>query len=102
MIEASSLRSEVRDPVAASARLTRWNSWTDGQSPDGKRTQARPLVPRTTTPAAPPESVDRTGEGDDLHESRAGRDAARADARRQPRRPARPQPAGRLRHHRRL
>src|SRR5207244_2392958 len=38
--EASSLRSEVRDPAAASGRLTRWNSWTDGQSPDGK-THAR-------------------------------------------------------------
>src|SRR3954447_9278743 len=31
---------KVRDPAAASSRLTRWNSWTDGQSPDGKRTQA--------------------------------------------------------------
>ena len=27
---------KVRDPAAASSRLTRWNSWTDGQSPDGK------------------------------------------------------------------
>ena len=39
-VEASWLRSEVRDPIAASDRLTRWNSWTDGQSPDGKCTQA--------------------------------------------------------------
>ena len=31
---------KVRDPAAASSRLTRWNSWTDGESPDGKRTQA--------------------------------------------------------------
>ena len=30
----------VRDPSAASGRLTRWNSWTDGESPDGKRTLA--------------------------------------------------------------
>ena len=29
----------VRDPVTASDRLTRWNSWTDGESPDGKRTR---------------------------------------------------------------
>ena len=29
----------VRDPTAASGRLTRWESWTDGESPDGKRTQ---------------------------------------------------------------
>ena len=29
----------VRDPVASSDRLTRWNSWTDGESPDGKRTR---------------------------------------------------------------
>jgi diaminohydroxyphosphoribosylaminopyrimidine deaminase/5-amino-6-(5-phosphoribosylamino)uracil reductase len=27
--------------------LTRWNSWTDGQSPDGKRTQAFRLAPVT-------------------------------------------------------
>src|SRR5699024_5819146 len=26
----------VRDPTAASGRLTRWNSWTDGESPDGR------------------------------------------------------------------
>ena len=30
---------KVRDPAAASSRLTRWNSWTDGQSPDGKSAQ---------------------------------------------------------------
>jgi hypothetical protein len=27
----------VRDPFAASDRLTRWKSWTDGESPDGKQ-----------------------------------------------------------------
>src|SRR5699024_2521738 len=27
----------VRDPTAASGRLTRWNSWTDGESPDGRK-----------------------------------------------------------------
>src|SRR3954447_5822691 len=32
---------KVRDPAAASSRLTRWNSWTDGQSPDGKSCAAR-------------------------------------------------------------
>ena len=34
----------VRDPAAASGRLTRWNSWTDGQSPDGKRTGDKHLT----------------------------------------------------------
>ena len=27
----------VRDPAAASGRLTWWNSWTDGESPDGRQ-----------------------------------------------------------------
>src|SRR6478609_10411029 len=27
----------VRDPTAASGRLTRWKSWTDGESPDGRQ-----------------------------------------------------------------
>src|SRR6478672_1927115 len=53
-------RSEVRDPVTASDRLTRWNSWTDGESPDGKRTQVWP--PSVTDgpsacPAVAPESA---------------------------------------------
>ena len=43
---------KVRDPAAASSRLTRWNSWTDGQSPDGKRTQVsrRPVAPVSRRP----------------------------------------------------
>ena len=35
----------VRDPTTTSGRLTRWNSWTDGHSPDEKRTLT------TSTPA---------------------------------------------------
>jgi diaminohydroxyphosphoribosylaminopyrimidine deaminase/5-amino-6-(5-phosphoribosylamino)uracil reductase len=57
---------KVRDPVAASHRLTRWNSWTDGQSPDGKRTQvsSAPSAARgRPVETVAPESVepDRTG-----------------------------------------
>ena len=51
--------AEVRDPTTASGRLTRWNSWTDGQSPDEKRTQTAP-APAGRAPSSPPESATRT------------------------------------------
>ena len=91
---------KVRDPAAASSRLTRWNSWTDGESPDGKSTRwvtvgltsilhlldARSPCARTRGQTA------MTGRG-----RRARRDDARPRARRHARRAARPQPPRRLR-----
>ena len=35
----------VRDPTAASGRLTWWNSRTDGESPDGRQHAGRPTSP---------------------------------------------------------
>src|SRR4029079_2195438 len=51
---------KVRDPVTASDRLTRCNSWTDGESPDGKSMQdveaarARPASRRPPAVFPPP------------------------------------------------
>src|SRR5699024_12362142 len=52
----------VRDPTAASGRLTRWNSWTDAASPDarecahgGRRPGGRCATGvRTTSPTTAP------------------------------------------------
>jgi len=44
----------VRDPFAASDRLTRWKSWTDGESPDGKQHVGRPRTITSAAPCAPP------------------------------------------------
>src|SRR5690349_24201316 len=65
----------VRDPTAASGRLTRWNSWTDGESPDGRQhvdagppgrarsgrlaSPARPEVPDRTSPGARPHGLEQ-------------------------------------------
>ena len=101
---------KVRDPAAASSRLTRWNSWTDGESPDGKRTQPYAAGTRcvhqphrracddgSPLPRAPGSAQDERGHGDDRQPGRARSDAARPGARRVSGRPARPEPAGRLR-----
>ena len=57
----------VRDPAEAIGRLTRWNSWTDGESPEGRRTRRehagrRPgRVPAAAPlPAHPGAPCDRT------------------------------------------
>ena len=88
----------VRDPMAASHRLTRWKSWTDGESPDGKRTQvtSRHAAPRVTHP---PESVSPPDRESAMTTSPAEQAAmaARPRARRHARRADRTQPAGRLR-----
>ncbi|VXB64785.1 hypothetical protein NOCARDAX2BIS_290026 [Nocardioides sp. AX2bis] len=60
----------VRDPTTSSGRLTRCNSWTDGESPDGKRTQSSGRArgpdderrPRTAPPASRPSRA-ATGTG---------------------------------------
>ena len=47
----------VRDPTTASGRLTRWNSWTDGHSPDEKCTltaRTPSLALRGGVPRRPP------------------------------------------------
>ena len=116
----------VRDPTAASGRLTRWNSGTDGESPDGRRRVGpTPLGPAgdragprgdrpygdlaEPTPRPPPgadPTVEHEGgeQGDDAaarsaeHAARSGRAVPARGARaRRPRSRPRPQPAGRLR-----
>ena len=84
---------KVRDPAAASSRLTRWNSWTDGQSPDGKKHEGRVRCSRQSrcrapvrTPRGPWTRPEATMSD---QPRRAGRDAARARAGRVARR-ARP------------
>ena len=98
-------RSEVRDPVPARDRLTRWNSWTDGQSPDGKRTQGRwrdrSSEVETAAVARCPGVRDRTGGAPDrewdLQRDRAYGDAPRPRAGGERRRTAGAEPAGGLR-----
>src|SRR6478609_5856404 len=90
----------VRDPTTASGRLTRWNSWTDGHSPDEKCTltaRTPSLAPAGECPVARPPESHRTGGGDDDQRGRAARHAARAAARHDARRPPRPQPPRRVR-----
>ena len=88
--------SEVRDPTTASGRLTRWESWTDGQSPDEKRTQTAPAPPGAHRPR-PRESATGPKAEDDDQRGRAASDAPRPRARGHPGRTPRTEPAGRVR-----
>ena len=96
-------------PGHLGGRLTRWNSWTDGQSPDGKRTRRRGAhdlcvrrrrLPRTRPPRRTTQGRDgrtRSRRWSGFSEGRAGSDAARPGHRHDSRCPARAQPEGRLR-----
>ena len=93
-----------RPAVTASDRLTRWNSWTDGESPDGKRTQVTAAVDRrgrarrARSAVAPESATGPRGRAMDAPARPSERAMRRAlELAAHPRRTARAQPARRLR-----